>query len=235
MGILRKAKRQVLTALQVRGRTLERYPISEFLQRHEIGCVLDVGANVGQYGMHLRELGYTGRIVSFEPLPSALVQLKRIASCDANWQVEGYALGASQSVESINLAVSSAASSFLKIEAGAAEAAPQLTATSSINVEVKPLATVVESLDLGDTPTFLKIDAQGYELPVLLGVGDELSRFSGVQLEVSLNRVYQDEPLIEDVILWMRDRDFSPFWMQQGYRLDEPLKLMQVDLIFSRT
>lgn len=40
---------------------------AEVLLRLEIDCVFDVGANCGQYGQNLREIGYRGTILSFEP------------------------------------------------------------------------------------------------------------------------------------------------------------------------
>ena len=53
-----------------------------------VDCVLDVGANRGQYGTFLRrEVGYTGRIASFEPQPACLRDLHAKASRDPLWEV----------------------------------------------------------------------------------------------------------------------------------------------------
>ena len=33
-----------------------------------INCIFDVGAHYGEYALRMRKAGYTGRIVSFEPI-----------------------------------------------------------------------------------------------------------------------------------------------------------------------
>ena len=54
---------------------------------------LDVGANVGQTGRRLRKAGYTGRIVSFEPLAQCFTALSQATQGDPGWQAFHMALG----------------------------------------------------------------------------------------------------------------------------------------------
>ena len=60
---------------------------TRFAEKHGLRTIVDVGANVGQYGKSLREWGYKGRIVSFEPLTSAHGILSRTAAGDDTWIV----------------------------------------------------------------------------------------------------------------------------------------------------
>ena len=64
------------------------------LERAGVDAVLDVGANIGQFAMELRaDLGWRGRIVSFEPLAAAHAMLAARAAEDGRWDAHPYALG----------------------------------------------------------------------------------------------------------------------------------------------
>ena len=77
-----------------------------------ISCVLDVGARYGDYGTWLRRNGYRGDIISFEPIKDNFKQLEKAASNDSNWYCLNYALGAEDSVASINVSKDTQFSSF---------------------------------------------------------------------------------------------------------------------------
>jgi len=59
--------------------------ILEFFSIYKISTVLDVGANIGQFAMGLRESGYKRRIISFEPLSEAYSHLLINSKNDPNW------------------------------------------------------------------------------------------------------------------------------------------------------
>src|SRR5262245_43242867 len=66
-------------------RSSEAARLRAMLDAHGVNLVLDVGANIGQFGALLREVGYRGRIVSFEPLSSERDVLAKIAEKDPDW------------------------------------------------------------------------------------------------------------------------------------------------------
>ncbi len=71
--------------------TLESH-LELILKSQQINLVIDVGANIGQFGKMLRKIGYTGEIVSFEPVDSTFRVLETTASNDVNWKVFKLAL-----------------------------------------------------------------------------------------------------------------------------------------------
>ena len=79
--------------------------VSWLLQQLDVNVVLDVGANRGQYAKRLRENGYTGRIVSFEPVPQIAEELEKASAEDPEWHVLRYALGERVETSEIHVGV----------------------------------------------------------------------------------------------------------------------------------
>ena len=67
--------------------------IKKIIERYEIDLVIDVGANNGQFGRLLRETGYEGDILSFEPVGKTFVKLRENCANDNKWRQIKLALG----------------------------------------------------------------------------------------------------------------------------------------------
>jgi hypothetical protein len=67
--------------------------LRNLLRHYAINCVVDVGANEGQFATGLRQLGYPGRIVSFEPQSGPMAVLQQRAAGDPQWEVHAFGLG----------------------------------------------------------------------------------------------------------------------------------------------
>jgi FkbM family methyltransferase len=110
-----------------------------------VDCVLDVGANRGQYGSFLRhEVGYTGYIVSFEPQPACLRDLEAKASRDPRWKIYGCALGSESGQALLNIMRTSEFTSFLSPDSSVVPTlAEQNTVVQVQTVQVKRLDDVI--------------------------------------------------------------------------------------------
>src|SRR5580704_9955454 len=65
----------------------DRRCVAAILNEKRINMVFDVGANFGQFAQWIRKIGYTGRILSFEPLADAYQKLTRVAARDSQWTI----------------------------------------------------------------------------------------------------------------------------------------------------
>lgn len=184
-------------------------------QLHDCGTtvVLDIGANVGQYGQSLRSAGYQGRIVSFEPVDAAYASLVATAA-NSNWRCERLALGSKSGNATINIAANNAeSSSLLPMRSEHLEAAPQAAYAATQQVDCERLDTFIErsGVLLPNDRIWLKADVQGYELEVLEGASAlfDHGAIVAIEIELSLIPLYEGGPLIEDVIPWLRHRGFA--------------------------
>lgn len=206
------------------------------LAHHAIGCFIDVGANVGQTGRMLREAGYRGDIISFEPLESAHAKLRATAANDNRWSVAPrMALGSEDGWTTINVSDVSDMSSVRNITAETLRAIPRARVIRQEKVELHRLDSVIDEF-VGDehVKLFLKVDTQGYEREVLDGCEGIIERLTGIKVEISLAPLYYGEATYEYHFDWMKRHGFRP-WLVEPVTFSKVLhRHFQIDGVFFR-
>ncbi len=175
------------------GRDLRRIKL---MAARDIGAVVDIGANEGQYGLRLRELGFRGWIHSYEPLPVALKKLRARASADPKWKVFDAAVGDVAGTATLHVAGNSESSSILAMGQRHLEAEPRSKTVGSVEIRTTTLREVLQQSP--DARTLLKIDTQGYEDRVL-GALNCLEKVDLIEVELSLLEVYSGQTLFREM------------------------------------
>jgi FkbM family methyltransferase len=204
------------------------------LRTYGVDTVLDVGANSGQYGRQLRDLGYGGLIISFEPLRDAYALLQRHAGADPSWTAHNFALGSESRSASINVAANSFSSSLLGMLPAHLDAAPQSAYCGKEAIDVRTLDAIFPTLGVDRQHVWLKVDTQGFEKHVLLGADRSLARIDTVQLEMSLLPLYEGEASFLELYEHMLRRGCEMVSIEPGFVDRRTGRLMQVDGIFHR-
>lgn len=175
--------------------------IAWILDRMEVTCVLDVGANRGQFAKRLRRAGYRGRIVSFEPLPEVAEILEKAAADDPDWYVRRWGLGDVTDAMEMEVAGGQARMSSLRPPSDFGKSwTSKLGEMGSTQVSVVRLEEVFDELVEGidDPRVYLKLDTQGYDLQAFAGAHGCLDRVVGMQSEVSALPIYEGVPRLTE-------------------------------------
>lgn len=210
--------------------------IVSLLQHHKIDLVLDVGANDGGYGKELRQSGFKGSILSFEPLQDPYERLKITALAYSDWHVAPrMALGSQEGEMEINVSANSTSSSILPMEKIHCDAAPSSKYMAKQKISVQRLDKFEHILFKKGTNKFLKIDTQGYERSVIEGASGFLHDLKGIQVEMSLVSLYKGQALYEEIIEILKLSGFELWNIVPGFSDSMSGRLLQMDGIFFRS
>jgi FkbM family methyltransferase len=209
--------------------------VAAILEMYRVNCVLDVGANRGQFGAELREAGFEGHIVSFEPVPEAFERLERTARRDPRWTALPYALGRENGVTAINV-VPGTLSSVLEPSAFGARRYARLREPQTREVPVRRLDAVLDDV-LAGVPAprpYLKLDTQGYDLEVFAGLGERVSDIVAMQSEVALLRIYRGMPRLPEALSAYEAAGFHVTGLFPVSRESRTARVLEFDCVMVR-
>jgi FkbM family methyltransferase len=193
---------------------------------HDVDCIVDVGANIGQFAFMAHTVMPSLPIYSFEPDSTCFKELKQTFA-DHEIRGECYPVALSDKQGSVNLNVyeSSANNSTLLREN---ESALQVNKVDCSTLDI--LDKQLEAFKC----LYLKIDVQGAEISVLRGASQFLKRCKFVQLEVSLVNAYIGNAHIADIMSVMRSEGFSCWEIVDVLRKrkSDNLGILEMDMLF---
>ncbi|MFT3965957.1 MAG: FkbM family methyltransferase [Sphingobium sp.] len=211
--------------------------LRRFLGHFGVDCVIDVGANAGQYaGMLRRDVGFTGTILSFEPNPTVFAALEKAAAGDPRWHAHNVALSDTDGTAGFNIM---AADQFSSLNAPA-EGLDDLfqsrnLVTRTVEVRTRRLESCWPELVAkhGLSTPFLKMDTQGHDRSVCEGAGAALAHMAGVQTELAVRPLYAGATGYAEMIALLAEKGFSPNAFFANNKGHFPL-LVEMDGLFVR-
>lgn len=212
------------------------WALDAVLRSRDINCVIDVGANRGHFGQLVRTLGYTGRIVSFEPSPSTLPALRAVAARDAQWEVRSIGLSAAPGTAVLRLHEGPELDSVLSALPGVVDQIPIMAEIGTAEVTLSTLAAeypaIVEGID--EPRVLLKSDTQGHDAEVLLGARGLPPEVVAVLVELAAQPIYAGQPRMTAIMDILLDDGFTPVAFQPLFQSSDGLRIVELDGLFMR-
>lgn len=198
----------------------------EILNELKCNFVVDGGANIGQWALELRNSGYRGEILSYEP-SKLFAKLHGRTKSDPLWGAKNCALldyeGSTTLYHSSNDGLSSSTSRPSKIlghDLG-------IDFPESYQVSVVRLdREVTEKENL-----YLKLDIQGAEMQALLGAEGIIHNITAIEFESSIIDLYEKEASHYELANWLSSYGFSPYQLVVTH-WDRHLRTISLDSIF---
>lgn len=205
-----------------------------WLSRLEIGTVLDIGANIGQFSAHIHSVLPDAWIYAFEPLSDCYADLVARMAGVPNFRAFDFALGEQDCEALIRRNKYLPASSLLAMEDLSKATYPFTGEEPAEPVRVQRLDGLADKLR-GPGNILIKIDVQGFEDRVIEGGKDTIRRAKLLLVETSFRRLYKEQPLFDEIYVRLKELGFSYEGSLEQYPSPVDGGPLQEDSIFVRS
>jgi FkbM family methyltransferase len=205
--------------------------ISDF----DIDCVIDAGANEGQFAKSLRKY-YSGEIHSFEPVSSAYALLSKSAESDPKWFTYNFGLGREAAEHEIHVTNNTVFSSLYNSNQSCVEKfGKQTDHLRKEKIMVRRLDACLSEIKnvSKKSKIFLKMDTQGSDLNIFKGLGSWINSIYVIQSELSVIPIYKEIPHWTDTITEFENADFAVIGMFPVNR--DQYKVIEYDCLFVKS
>jgi len=172
------------------------YQSHYWLKEQNFESIVDVGANVGQFGKKIRQYYPTADLYSFEPIPLVYKELIENFKGDNNFHPFNVGLGDKEGKLEFYLNEFSDSSSMLPIGDVHKENFPFTKNEKKIYVDVKTLDNCIDVTKI-KKPYLVKLDVQGFEEQVINGGMEIIRNAEMIITEASFKELYKGQSLFD--------------------------------------
>lgn len=187
------------------------------------GTIFDVGAYKGEFADMCLSVWPDSKVYAFEGLPDKIGQLRSRYAGNSGVEVVDALVGK----ECVD-----------EIEFYADETASSVFYSDEVSTKKKVVRQRMVSLDafIADkglkAPSFLKIDTQGYEFPIILGCEKHIRDVEVLVVETNFLEVYHGSTNASEVVGHLYDRGFVIYDVCELHRRPLDNALFQADFLF---
>jgi FkbM family methyltransferase len=166
----------------------EMHFIKNILAPFDPKLCIDIGANIGNYSKNLLEATHSN-VISFEPLPQSFFELSQyLKPFESRLILENRAVGSTNGPKAILFSDEALSHASFKEEINQIDYVrnESTTIVQMVTLDSYCLEKKISIID------FIKIDVEGYEIEVLLGAKETISKIRPkfIQIEFNLHQLY---------------------------------------------
>jgi len=171
--------------------------LKKVLRAYCVDGVVDVGARRGDFGVLLRQAGFGGPILSFEPVTESFEELAQRAQGDRDWRCFNCALGSKNESSTIHVTNRTNLCSIRRPnDFGVDRFGEGVAVNHEQAIEIRRLDTFLQT-DAADFPAgrlLLKTDTQGWDMEVVHGAAGVLDRVVALLSEMAIRSTTRRRP-----------------------------------------
>lgn len=172
------------------------YNAHKWLQEQNFKSIVDIGANVGQFGKKIRQYYPESHLYSFEPIPLVYKELVDNFVGDNNFTSFNVGLGDKEGKMEFFMNEFSDSSSMLKMGDLHKENFPFTKHEKKIFVDIKTLDNCID-INKIEKPYLVKLDVQGFEEQVINGGLEIIRNAEMIITEASYKELYEGQSLFD--------------------------------------
>ncbi len=203
------------------------------LKNNPCDCLLDVGANIGNFLDEYSSLFENS--YAFEPNKDLIIKLNERFSKNKNIKIYEFGVGNVNGTN--NFFVTGDKGKTLSSIKKQSQIISQILKNTQIideyNIKIIKLSDFIDKNNLSNKSFFLKTDTQGNDLEVLLGIESFIKNVKYIKIEMPVINIYEISYNFEKINKFMKSHNFHPLYIEHISR-NKFGELVEYDAVFEK-